>query len=123
MLTLLRLPMAAWGLSLLVGCAAWIPVEVPSLPRTSLRCDAVEVTLLDGQRLRLKQVTISPPDLQGEVVWIGRQTTRIELGLSRWNGWHGDLSTVATLQIRATTFGQRSALSREDQALSCWNAR
>lgn len=119
----LQLSMVAWGLSLLVGCGAWVPVQIPSLPSTRLLCDAVEVTLLDGQHLRLEHATISPPDLQGEVVWVGHPTTRIELGLSRLNQWHGDLSTVGTLHIRTTTFGQKSALIREDQALSCWNAR
>ena len=79
--------------------------------------------LLDGQRLRLRGVTLSPSDLRGEVVWVERPTTRIELGLSRTNGWHGELSTVGTLRIRTTTLGQQSVLIREDQELACWRAR
>lgn len=122
-LLLLRLPIATWALSLLGGCSAWVAVAVPSLPRSELRCDAVEVTLLDGQRLRLRGVTLSPSDLRGEVVWVERPTTRIELGLSRTNGWHGELSTVGTLRIRTTTLGQQSVLIREDQELACWRAR
>lgn len=123
LLSSLGLPIATWALSLLGGCGAWVTVAVPALPRSELRCDAVEVTLLDGQRLWLAGVTLSPSDLRGEVVWVERPTTRIELGLSRTNGWHGELSTVGTLRIRTTTFGQQSVLIREDQELACWRAR
>lgn len=120
---MLKGAVTAWSLWLLSGCGAWVQVPVPLLPRTPLLCDEVEVLLLDGQRLRLARARISPPDLHGEVVWVQRPATRTELGLARENGWHGDLSTVDTLLIRTTRFGQKSALTQEDQELACWNAQ
>lgn len=116
----LKRAFTAWWLWLLSGCGAWVQVPIPALPRVPLRCDEVEVLLRDGQRLRLERATISPPDLNGEVVWVQRPTTRTELGLTRSNDWHGELSIVDELFIRTTVYSQKTALTREDQALACW---